>query len=137
MPKSHFDIQKTTNPSSNFLSGTIQRDHNLASDPTYPAPTDYFSYKEAVSAGSLQHKQSNDTLHGGSPNNVLTLQRAEQKRMQDALFPFLVQDKMPDKKLDLETTHLGPGTYSPDTRNMQLNRDLQRSNNKKVNFGSS
>ena len=53
IPRSDFEAGATTNPSSNFLSGSHQRDHNLASDPSYPAPTDYFTEKEAFSAGSL------------------------------------------------------------------------------------
>jgi hypothetical protein len=55
----------------------MQRGPNFASDPTFPGCADYFTHKEAETSGSLLHKNSNSSLHGGSPNNILTLQRAE------------------------------------------------------------
>jgi hypothetical protein len=59
--------------------------------------------------------------------------------MQDKLFPFLVQEKMPDSRAIVESTHLGPGTYSPtevSSRPMPLVKTLLRKNAKKTVFGA-
>ena len=54
------------------------------------------------------------TLQGGSPNNVLVLTRAEQKKVLDSLFPFLVQQRMPNTKQQIELNNVGPGSYRLD-----------------------
>ena len=66
------------------------RPTNLSTDPSFPSPTAYNS-ADYRSIG----KQN---LQGGSPNNVLVLQRAEQKKVLDSLFPFLVQQRMQESK---------------------------------------
>jgi hypothetical protein len=89
---------------SNFKSTSVRKD-NLASDPSFPSPTSY---------NTIDYKGiSKSDMQGGSPNNILALQRAENKKMLDTMFPFLVQQRMPNTKRQFETTNLGPGTYSP------------------------
>jgi hypothetical protein len=59
--------------------------------------------------------------------------------MVDKLFPFLVQEKMPDSRAIVESTNLGPGTYSPQdvsSRPMPLVKNLLRKNAKKTVFGA-
>lgn len=79
MPKTTFDEQtiKASNasPSFNFKSGST-RNNNISTDISNPGPSDYFIDKEPISAAHL-HKKSEDFLHGGSPNNILSLHRAE------------------------------------------------------------
>lgn len=75
-------------------------------------------------------------LQGGSPNNVLVLTRAEQKKVLDSLFPFLVQQRMPDSVKELELNNVGPGSYKPD--NMSSKRsNVGLSNEHKVFMDSS
>jgi hypothetical protein len=75
MPKTNFDEQiiKAANasPSFNFKSGS-SRNNNTSCDPTNPGPNAYFIDKEPISAAHL-HKKSDDFLHGGSPNNILSV----------------------------------------------------------------
>jgi len=55
------------------------------------------------------------------------------------MFPFLVKEKLPDSKDIIESTHLGPGTYSPrgiDSRPVDLVKSLQKKNESRVNFGT-
>lgn len=68
---------------------------------------------------------------GGSPNNILTLKKAEDKIISDHLFPFLVKDRLPIQKDLLQAQGLGPGKYmaqSPFTnKHTQSNRSYNNS----------
>lgn len=76
----------------------------LSSDPSFPGPTSY--------GGSQYTSFGQIPLQGGSPNNVLTLLKAEEKIMKDNMFPFLVQSRMPESKSTLSSSNLGPGLYN-------------------------
>jgi len=41
------------------------------------------------------------------------MQRAENKKMVDQMFPFLVKNRIPDDPKDKEMALLGPGSYLP------------------------
>ena len=72
-----------------FASGNHRK--NLAlGDTTVPAPGAY----DAHEYNSISKK----TLTGGAPNNILSLQKAEEKKLFDLMFPFLVQNRFPDSK---------------------------------------
>jgi len=88
-----------------FASGNPRK--NLAmGDTSVPAPGAY----NIEDYNSLSKK----ALTGGAPNNILALQKAEEKKLFDMMFPFLVQNRFPDPKENQEATHLGPGTYAPE-----------------------
>ena len=64
------------------------------------------------------HKSiSRKPLQGGAPNNVLSLHKAENKKMIDNMFPFLVKGRMEDNSKINQSAHLGPGSYSPSNVN--------------------
>jgi len=44
---------------------------------------------------------------------VLSLQKAERKKLIDSVFPFLVKNRMEDDSRTIEMSNLGPGSYSP------------------------
>ena len=68
-----------------FKSASVRKE-NLAGDPTVPGPDSY---------NLADHKSiSRKPLQGGAPNNVLSLQKAENKKMIDQMFPFLVKGRM-------------------------------------------
>jgi hypothetical protein len=71
MPKSKFESMNTS-PSSNFRSGTM-RSVNQSADPSFPSPAEYFMGKEPISVAHLHKLTSDESLAGGSPNNILTL----------------------------------------------------------------
>ena len=79
------------------------RKENYNGDLSFPAPTNY----------NLQdfNSISKKNLQGGAPNNVLALQKAEDKKVFDQIFPFLVQTRMPEDKKNLEMRDVGPGSY--------------------------
>ena len=88
------------------FSSTNERKNLTMGDVTVPAPGAYESH---------EHKTiSKRALTGGAPNNILSLQKAEEKRLYDAMFPFLVQSRFPDSKESAEFQNLGPGTYAPE-----------------------
>lgn len=66
-------------------------------------------------------------MQGGSPNNVLALLKAEEKVINDKMFPFLVHQRMPNTKEILKAANLGPGLYNVQSENTefkQSNRNL-------------
>ena len=76
------------------FSSTNERKNLAMGDVTVPAPGAYESH---------EHKTiSKRALTGGAPNNILSLQKAEEKRLYDAMFPFLVQSRFPDTKESAE-----------------------------------
>lgn len=82
-----------------------KRKANLSSDPALPCPTSY---------NLADHKSINKKpLQGGAPNNILSLQKAEKKRMMDQMFPFIVKNRMEHDSRTIEMSNLGPGSYSP------------------------
>ena len=82
-----------------------KRKENLGSDPALPCPTAY---------NMADHKSiSKKPLQGGAPNNVLSLQKAEKKKMIDHMFPFIVKNRLDDDSRTIEMSNLGPGSYSP------------------------
>ena len=88
------------------FSSTNERKNLAMGDVTVPAPGAYDSHEyKSISKRSLT---------GGAPNNILSLEKAEKKRLFDAMFPFLVQSRFPDPKESIELSNLGPGTYAPD-----------------------
>lgn len=88
-----------------FASGNPRKDGSLG-DPTFPAPGDY----NVQDYNSVSKK----FLTGGAPNNILSLQKAEEKKLFDMMFPFLVQNRFIEPKEHQESMNLGPGTYAPD-----------------------
>lgn len=61
-----------------------------------------------------EHKSiAKKPLQGGAPNNVLSLQKAERKKMMDYMFPFIVKNRLEDDSRTIEMSNLGPGSYSP------------------------
>jgi hypothetical protein len=62
---------------------------------------------------------------------VLVLTRAEKKKVMDSLFPFLVQQRMPDTKAQIELINVGPGSYKPDNASSKRS-NLNLSNEHKV-----
>ena len=68
------DDGKNSNPSSMFKS-IQKRKENYNGDVSFPPPTNY----------NLQdyNSISKKTLQGGAPNNILALQKAEEKRVFD------------------------------------------------------
>ena len=54
----------------------------LTGDTSFPGPTSY--------NGSKYLSIGNNPIQGGSPNNILTLLKAEEKMMKDNMCPFLV-----------------------------------------------
>lgn len=99
------DDGKNSNPSSMFKS-IQKRKENYNGDVSFPPPTNY----------NLQdyNSISKKTLQGGAPNNILALQKAEEKRVFDQIFPFLVQTRMPEDRKNVEMANVGPGSYSPE-----------------------
>lgn len=64
------------------FSSTNERKNLAMGDVTVPAPGAYDSH---------EYKSiSKRALTGGAPNNILSLEKAEKKRLFDAMFPFLV-----------------------------------------------
>ena len=102
-------------PSSVFRSNNRRKD-NLSGDPTVPCPTAY----ELQSFNSIAKKP----LQGGAPNNVLSLQKAENKKVIDQMFPFLVKGRMDTDSRTLEMANIGPGSYSP--QNSSVNAASQQ-----------
>ena len=105
------------------FTSTNERKNLAMGDVNVPAPGTYDSHEYKTI--------SKRALTGGAPNNILSLQKAEEKRLFDAMFPFLVQSRFPDPKENAEMSNLGPGTYAPDetsslTTNMRQ-RSLERS----------
>lgn len=84
---------------------TSKRVGPLTSDPSFPSPG---SYNATGGIGS-------HPLQGGSPNNILVLQRAEHKKVVDQLFPFIVPARMPEVKQPLDAS-IGPGSYHETTK---------------------
>ena len=76
------------------FSSTNERKNLAMGDVTLPAPGDYDSHEYKTI--------SKRALTGGAPNNILSLQRAEEKRLYDAMFPFLVQSRFPEPKENAE-----------------------------------
>jgi len=81
------------------------RGANLAGDVKAPGPTSY----NLADFNSISKKP----LQGGAPNNVLSLQKAENKKFYDQMFPFLVKSRMEDDPRVIEVRNVGPGSYSP------------------------
>lgn len=69
-----------------------------------PGPASY----NTESYDAIGHKGA----QGGSPNNILTLKKAEDKIISDHLFPFIVKDRLPIQKDLAQAQALGPGKYS-------------------------
>jgi len=92
-----------------FKSGSVRKD-NLAGNPSAPSPTAY----NLADFNSVAKKP----LQGGAPNNVLSLQKAETKKMIDQMFPFLVKGRMEDDSRTIEMANIGPGSYSPSNANL-------------------
>lgn len=82
-----------------------ERRPNLAGDVNVPPPTKY----NLADYNSIAKKP----LQGGAPNNVLSLQKAENKKLMDQMFPFLVKGRMEEDSRVLEQANVGPGSYSP------------------------
>jgi len=89
------------NDPSFIFKSVAKRKTQLTSDPSFPSPG---SYNPHGSFGT-------QPLQGGSPNNILVLQKAEQKKIVDKMFPFLVPTRMPESKHTLENANVGPGSY--------------------------
>ena len=68
-----------------FKSG-MARKSAITVDPCVPPPTKY----NLQDYNSIARKP----LQGGAPNNVLSLQKAENKKLIDQMFPFLVKGRM-------------------------------------------
>ena len=103
-------------PQAVFKSASVRRE-NLAGNPDAPSPTAY----NLADYNSVSRKP----LQGGAPNNVLALQKAENKKMIDQMFPFLVKGRMEDDSRTLEMVNIGPGSYSPS--NATMNTQTQSS----------
>ena len=99
-------IKAKGEPSAVFASKNYSRiSKKMLTDPDQPGPNAY----NLADFDSLAKKP----LQGGAPNNVLALKRAENKKLQDAMFPFIVRGRMEEDARTLEMTNLGPGAYSP------------------------
>ena len=118
------DVSLEKGPTSVFKS-LNQRKENLSGDPTVPAPTAY----DLQAFNSISKKP----LQGGAPNNVLSLQKAENKKIIDQMFPFLVKGRMDHDSRVLEMANIGPGSYSPQNSNANIN-DSQQKLRLKSNF---
>ena len=100
---------------SSVFKSSKPRQENLSGNPFSPGPNKY----NLADYNSIGKKP----LQGGAPNNVLSLQKAETKKVLDTMFPFLVKDRMPDDPKAHEMANVGPGSYSPS------NQSLIRANN--------
>lgn len=110
-------------PQAVFKSSVVRKE-NMAGNPAAPSPTAY----NLADYNSVSRKP----LQGGAPNNILSLQKAETKKMIDQMFPFLVKGRMEDDSRTLEMANIGPGSYSPSNAN--LNTATQSSIRLKANL---
>ena len=70
---------------------------------------------------------SNPMMTGGSPNNSLTLTKYENHLKDKAVNPFKTNDLSRENTVIKETSHLGPGLYSPQYRNEIGGSEFQKS----------
>ena len=94
---------------SNLMSGTQkklqgQRLHSV----NYPSATAY----DASNYDTIE----NPVITGGAPNNILKLVEYEKKVKAKRMNPFATNDKSFQRRMETITGHLGPGRYSPQTR---------------------
>ena len=92
-----------------FKSSSIRKE-NLSGDANAPGPDKY----NLADYNTIAHKP----LQGGAPNNILSLQKAENKKLIDQMFPFLVKGRLDDDSRTLEMANVGPGSYSPSNVNL-------------------
>jgi hypothetical protein len=88
--------------SSTFLNN-VSRFSDAAKNMISPSPSTYDTTK--------YNSLGSEMTQGGAPNNILTLRKAENKFIQDQLFPFLVRDRLQAPKSQVESADLGPGKY--------------------------
>ena len=127
-PGAYSDKKRATessqrSPQAVFKSSVVRKE-NMAGNPTSPSPTAY----NLADYNSVSRKP----LQGGAPNNILSLQKAETKKMIDQMFPFLVKGRMDDDSRTMEMANIGPGSYSPSNAN--LNTAAQSSIRLKANL---